>query len=192
MLLYPWLALTLLLFPFLLLLVLTNCCFYNCGLTFVSVLDGTDANSNRRCISAVLWLFAVSFTLTWSAALQLSTRWAAALYVQAGESGAVFASVYATLLVPLIACIGYRAFKLEERCVCLRTSAGKFCCFLFTFLIGFAIPLVAILIIGPVSGSEYVRVLATDFSIRNSRCYFQLVYSNEYDSLVGFLQRIGF
>ena len=191
MLLYPWLALMLLLFPFLLLLVLTNCCCFKYGLTFIGILNGSDAYDYRRCSSCVQLLFIISLSVTWSAALQLSTRWAAHLYVQAGESGAVFASLYATIFVPLMAYIGYHAFKLEERCACFRRKLWKFWCFFFTVLIGSAIPLVAILIVQPVSGSEYVRVLATDFSMRNSRCYFQMVYSNGHNSLVGFLQRLG-
>ena len=58
-------------------------------------------------------------------------------------------------------------------------------------LIGVAIPAAVLLVVRPVSGSDYLSIPSTDLSMRNSVCYLDLVYSNKHDSVVGLFQRIG-
>jgi hypothetical protein len=178
-----WIALPLLLLPFLFLSIIDCCC---TGLKMFEVLDGTA--EKRRTFLPVF--------LSWSAALQLSTRWAAALYSQAGSSAAAFASVYAILLFPLlwfvvVACKDPRRsssyiFYHSERFV-FSFDGSLICC----VLIGVAIPLAVLLVVRPVSGSDYLSIISTDFSMRNTICYLDLVYSNKHDSVVGLIQRIG-
>jgi hypothetical protein len=165
------------------------------------VLDGAE---KRRVFLPVFLMFFILLLMSWSAALQLSTRWAAALYSQAGSSAAAFASLYAILLFPL-PCIMFRTNGRHFfiRCSCSKKRKGVLSdennhfLYLLVF-IGFicyilcvVAPLAVLLGVRPVSGSDYLSIISTDFSMRNSICYLNLVYSNKHDSVVGLLQRIG-
>ena len=153
---------------------MTNC--FCRSIECCGVIRGKHATKRKSGFLAVFLVFYLVLLMSWSVALQLSVRWAAALYSQAGDSAAALVSVYPIILLPFI-------------CKCWElTHKGQMACVL---LLGLICPLAVLFVFRPVSGSDYLRVLTTDFLMRNSRCYFDFVYSDKRDSFVALLQRIG-
>ena len=170
--------------------------------------------SNPPRLYYVMIVFLIIMVSACSVVFQLSGRWMAVLF-SLGPISVVFASLY----LPLCCLIGGACSRtcnarsedqccwckwtcIDNCCNCLDQNIPRLACcgaktckelwHLFNFvLLGLFISATLLLYYQPITGSEYVDIMKSDYQMRTSKCYFAYVYAQKHDSIAGFLARLG-